>query len=91
LERISDALVVPSEALIPDIQGQKVLVIKNGKATSQRVQTGIRSANTVQLTSGAQVGDSVLVTGLLAVREGMPVSAIPAKAMNEAVIPDSAR
>ncbi len=89
LDRISDALVVPAEALIPDIQGQKVLVIKDGKATSQRVMTGIRSANTVQLTSGAQVGDSVLITGLLAVREGMPVSAISTKAINDAVVTDS--
>ena len=91
LERISDALVVPAEALVPDIQGQKVLVIKNGKATSQRVMTGIRTANSVQITNGAQPGDSVLVTGLLAVREGMPVSAIPAKAVNEAVVTDSVR
>ncbi|MBL0128854.1 MAG: efflux RND transporter periplasmic adaptor subunit [Flavobacteriales bacterium] len=91
LERISDALVVPAEALIPDIQGQKVLVIKNGKATSLRVKTGIRSANSVQLTSGVQAGDSVLITGLLAVREGMPVSAIPSNAMNATVVTDSAR
>ncbi|MBK7385117.1 MAG: efflux RND transporter periplasmic adaptor subunit [Flavobacteriales bacterium] len=91
LERITDALVVPAEALIPDIQGQKVLVIKDGKAVSLRVKTGIRSANTVQLTSGAQAGDSVLVTGLLAVREGMPVSAIPSNAMNATVVTDSAR
>ena len=91
LERITDALVVPAEALIPDIQGQKVLVIKDGKAVSLRVKTGIRSANSVQLTSGVQVGDSVLITGLLAVREGMPVSAIPSNAMNATVVTDSAR
>lgn len=91
LERMTDALVVPAEALIPDIEGQKVLVVRNGKATSQRVKTGIRSANSVQLTSGVQSGDSVMVTGLLAVREGMPVAAIPAKAMNATVVTDSAR
>ncbi|MBK7297801.1 MAG: hypothetical protein IPI91_14750 [Flavobacteriales bacterium] len=91
LDRISDALVVPAEALIPDIQGQKVLVIKNGKAASLRVKTGIRSANTVQLTSGAQVGDSVMVTGILAVREGMPVSAISSTSMNATVVTDSAK
>lgn len=89
LERISDALVVPAEALIPDIQGQKVLVIKNGLVASLRVQTGIRSATSVQLTSGVQAGDSVLVTGLLAVREGMPVSAIPSSAVNTSMVTDS--
>ena len=89
LERMPDALVVPAEALVPDIQGQKVLVIKNGKAVSQRVQTGIRSANNVQLTSGVQPGDSVLVTGLLAVREGMAVTAIPATSLTAPVTTDS--
>ena len=91
LEQLNDALIVPAEALIPDIQGQKVLLMKGGKVVSARVQLGIRSANSVQLTSGVQVGDSVLITGLLAVREGMPVSAIPSNAMNATVVTDSAR
>jgi membrane fusion protein (multidrug efflux system) len=90
LEQMTDALVVPAEALVPDIQGQKVLVIKNGKVMSHRVQTGIRSSNNVQLTSGVQAGDSVLITGLLAVREGMPVTAIPATSINASVTTGSA-
>lgn len=77
LERITDALIVPAEALIPDIQGQKVLLMKGGKVTSARVQLGIRTAESVQLTSGVQVGDSVIVTGLLALREGVDVRPIP--------------
>ncbi|MCW5898463.1 MAG: efflux RND transporter periplasmic adaptor subunit [Flavobacteriales bacterium] len=77
LERIPDALTVPTEALMPDIQGQKVFVLRNGRVTSQRVDVGIRLPKAVQLSNGAQPGDTVLVTGLLAVREGMPVRAIP--------------
>ena len=80
LDRIADALVVPAEALIPDIQGQKVLLMKGGKVLSARVQLGIRSAYSVQLTSGVVPGDSVIVTGLLALREGADVRAIPAEA-----------
>lgn len=79
LERIPDALIIPAEALIPDIQGQKVLLMKGGKAVSTRVQLGIRSANSVQLTTGVQSGDSVIVTGLLALRDGADVRPIPAK------------
>lgn len=89
LERMDNALVVPAEALVPDIQGQKVLVIKQGKVASQRVQTGIRTGNKVQLTTGVQAGDSVLITGLLAVREGMPVSAIPTGAVSTSTVKDS--
>lgn len=77
LERIPDAISVPTEAVIPDIQGQKVMVLRNGMAVSQRVDLGIRLPRAVQLTSGVQAGDTVLVTGLLAVRDSMRVNAIP--------------
>lgn len=76
LERMNDALVVPAEALVPDIQGQKVLLMKGGKAVSARVQTGIRTAEEVQLTSGVQPGDTVIVSGLLALKDGAPVQPI---------------
>jgi membrane fusion protein (multidrug efflux system) len=80
LERIPEGLTVPTESLVPDIQGQKVFVLREGKVTSQRVDVGIRLPKAVQLTSGVQAGDTVLVTGLLAVREGMPVKAIAMEA-----------
>ena len=76
LERIPEGLTVPTESLVPDIQGQKVFMLREGKVTSQRVDVGIRLPKAVQLTSGVQAGDTVLVTGLLAVREGMPVKAV---------------
>ncbi len=77
LESIPEALTVPTESIMPDIEGQKVFVLRDGKVTSQRVDVGIRLPKAVQLTSGVQAGDTVLVTGLLAVRDGMPVKAIP--------------
>ncbi len=89
LERIDDALIVPAEALIPDIQGQKVLLMKGGKVVSARVQLGIRSANSVQLTSGVLPGDSVIVTGLLALRDGAAVRPIPKEAITRTTGADS--
>jgi membrane fusion protein (multidrug efflux system) len=73
LETIADALTIPAEALIPDIQGQKVMVMKGGKAQSVRVDIGIRTENEVQLISNVQPGDTVITSALLAVRDGMPV------------------
>ena len=89
LEQLNDALIVPAEALIPDIQGQKVLLMKGGKVVSARVQLGIRTANSVQLTSGVQPGDSVIVTGLLALREGAAVRPIQKDAIKEVATADS--
>jgi membrane fusion protein (multidrug efflux system) len=73
LQRIENALTIPSEALIPDMAGQRVFVYKNGIAQSQRVQTGIRTATTIQITSGVSAGDSVITSGILQIRAGMPV------------------
>lgn len=89
LDRINDALVIPAEALIPDIQGQKVLLMKGGKAVSARVQLGNRSANSVQLTSGVQAGDSVIVTGLLALRDGAAVRPVQTQAPAKYISADS--
>ncbi|HMN04565.1 MAG TPA: efflux RND transporter periplasmic adaptor subunit [Flavobacteriales bacterium] len=79
LETITDALTIPAEALVPDIQGEKVMVMKGGKAQSVRVHTGIRTETTVQLISNVQPGDTVITSALLAVRDGMPVRPAMAK------------
>ncbi|MBK9286712.1 MAG: efflux RND transporter periplasmic adaptor subunit [Flavobacteriales bacterium] len=89
LDKVDDALIIPAEALIPDIQGQKVLLMKGGKVVSARVQLGIRTANSVQLTSGVQPGDSVIVTGLLALRDGAAVRPLAKQAPAKAVSADS--
>lgn len=75
LDREPAALVVPTQAVVPDIQGQKVLLIKDGKVKSARVTLGVRQESSVQLTSGVAAGDTVITTGLLAARDGMPVQA----------------
>ncbi|MEO7081652.1 MAG: hypothetical protein ABIY71_08995, partial [Flavobacteriales bacterium] len=74
------ALMIPTEALVPDIEGQKVLLMKGGKAVAARVHTGIRTDREVQLTEGVQEGDTVITTGLLQLREGMEVKAAPPEA-----------
>lgn len=74
LGTIPDALTIPSEGLIPDISGQVVMLMRGGKAVTARVEVGQRTEEQVQLISGVQAGDTVITSGLLAVREGMPVS-----------------
>lgn len=73
LQNISDALVLPTEALIPDIKGEKVLVSRHGKATTVYVTTGIRTDREVQVTSGVNPMDTVIISGLLQIREQMSV------------------
>jgi membrane fusion protein (multidrug efflux system) len=73
LEKIADAIVLPSDAFIPDIRGEKVLVCRNGKVVSTYVTTGIRTENEVQVVKGINPLDTVIVSGLLQLRDQMSV------------------
>lgn len=73
LEKIPDALTLPSDAFIPDIRGEKVFVCRNGKAVTAYVTTGIRTEYEVQVTGGINPMDTVILTGLLQIREQMNV------------------
>jgi membrane fusion protein, multidrug efflux system len=63
-----NALMVPSEAIVPQARGKKVYVVQNGKAAFVDVETGIRDSSKVQIINGLKVGDTVVVTGLLSLK-----------------------
>lgn len=71
---LSKAMLVPSNAIIPDDKNNQLVVVKNGKAVYVNVQTGLRQANNVAITSGLQPGDTVVVTGVLFARPGAAVT-----------------
>jgi membrane fusion protein (multidrug efflux system) len=73
LERIADAIMIPTEALIPELQGQKVYLLKGGKAIPSPVKTGIRMSRQIQVTEGVSEQDSLIVTGLLQVKDSAAV------------------
>jgi len=73
LKQISDALLVPTQAVIPVLKGQTILVRRNGAVVSIPVKTGIRTASAVQITEGLSPGDTVITTGIMQLRPGMPV------------------
>lgn len=68
LANINNALLIPTDALIPDIQGEKVFLYKKGKAVPQLVKTGIRTEENIQLISGVEIGDTVIVSGIIQLR-----------------------
>ncbi len=70
-----DALMVPSEAILPELSGYKVYIVNNeGKVEERQVTIGTRTDRYVQLVDGVTNGDLVLTTGILQVRGGMPVN-----------------
>jgi membrane fusion protein (multidrug efflux system) len=49
-------------------------LLSNGKAKSQTITTGFRTNNQVEVLTGLQAGDTIMVTGLMQVREGIAVN-----------------
>lgn len=81
------AIFVPTNALIPDANVNKVIVMKEGKAEMKKVTTGYRSATGAEITSGLNVGDSVVVKGVLFVKKGAALKVksvkMPLELMND--------
>lgn len=65
-----NAIVVPTEAIIPEQSGQKVFVVRNHKAESVSVETGLRTEKTVEIRRGLHVGDSLITAGVQLVKPG---------------------
>lgn len=74
LAQIPDAITIPSESLITEMEGNRVYLLKDGKASSVKVSTGLRTSSEIQITSGLSAGDSLIITGLMQISDGTPVS-----------------
>jgi membrane fusion protein (multidrug efflux system) len=71
----SRAIVVPEESILA-LQGQYlVFVIKDGKAARRAVTLGVRSPGEVEVNSGVDAGEQVVVGGLEMLQDGAPVNA----------------
>jgi membrane fusion protein (multidrug efflux system) len=73
LSVIPDALLVPTQAIIPIQNGKKVFVAKNGKAQEVKVEATTRTEKDILITSGLQAGDTVLTTGIMTLKQDSPV------------------
>lgn len=67
------ALLVPTQALVPILNGQQVFVARRDTAFPVPVQIGIRNDTAVQVTSGIRAGDTVITSGILFLRPKMKV------------------
>jgi len=73
LSEIKDAVSIPTESVIPEMDGEKVFIFKGGKAEQRRISLGLRTESHVQVRSGLEFGDTLLTTAILQLRHGLPV------------------
>lgn len=79
LGRIPDAVVVPDAALLATPDGTlTAYVVRDGTVTRRQVVTGIEVGRRVQVLSGVEAGELVVVSGQRNLREGMAVRPRPA-------------
>lgn len=65
---------VPNQAVVPDVKGRSVWVMKGGKAELVQVQSGTRTADMLEILGGLERGDTIITTGLMQLRPGIQVS-----------------
>jgi membrane fusion protein (multidrug efflux system) len=62
------ALMIPTQAVIPTARNKQVIVLRGDTALFSIVETGLRDSAYVQVSGGVKKGDTVITTGLMAIR-----------------------
>ena len=76
INEIKDALTIPNEAVIAEMGRDIVYLYSSGKAKQIEVTKGLRTESNIQILNGIQEGDTVITTGIMQLREGLPVSIV---------------
>lgn len=70
LNENKNALMVPTQAIIPRERDKQIILSKSGKAKFITVKTRIRQASLIEVISGIEPGDTVVTTGILFIKPG---------------------
>ena len=70
---IPQAIAIPTEAIVPEMGVDKVYVYRSGKAHAVTVKTGLRTDAQIHIIEGIELGDTIITSGTLQLREGLPV------------------
>jgi len=74
-EKHSDALIIPAAAVIEEDNQTVVYVVDNGAAVRREIQTGIVDGGAIEVLSGLEETDQIVVTGQGSLRDGSKVLA----------------
>lgn len=74
-ERHSEVLLIPTAALIDEDSATVVYVVVDGSASRREIVTGIRSGSFVEVVSGLDADEQIVITGQSGLRDGASVVA----------------
>ncbi|MDR2469746.1 MAG: efflux RND transporter periplasmic adaptor subunit [Tannerella sp.] len=72
-KEIRNALAIPSEAVTQEMGKSLVYRYKSGRVEQAEVVCGIRTESQLQIIRGLNTGDTVIVSGIMQLRSGLPV------------------
>ncbi len=72
-QTVDDAVLVPREAVVRELQRAFVFVAKDGLAEKRAVELGMEEKGWLQTVSGVEVGDEIIVAGQGGLKDGAPV------------------
>ncbi|HJY14261.1 MAG TPA: efflux RND transporter periplasmic adaptor subunit, partial [Flavobacterium sp.] len=73
LSTIKDAIVVPSEAIVPVQDGKKVFIADMGKAKEVMVDATTRTDASILILSGLKAGDTLITSGVMSLKNEAPI------------------
>ena len=73
LETIKEAVIIPSEAIVPIQGGKKVFISNKGQAKEIKIETNSRTDSSVLVTSGLNIGDTLIVSGIMSLKDETPI------------------
>jgi membrane fusion protein (multidrug efflux system) len=73
LDIIKDAVVIPTEAIIPVQEGKKVFIANKGMAKEVMVETATRTDDSILVLEGLKAGDTVLTSGVMSLKDEAPI------------------
>jgi membrane fusion protein, multidrug efflux system len=63
-----EAIIVPTQAILPQARNKKVVLYRNGTVQFETVVTGLRDSSFVQIMEGVKPGDTIVTTALLSIQ-----------------------
>ncbi len=78
-----NSVLVPASAIIPEDKDKTLVTVVKGKAKFVKVETGVRQATNVEITSGIKAGDTIVISGVLFARPDAPLKVRSVKRLDE--------
>ncbi len=73
IRKADDAILIPAYAVLEKSDTRKVLTVVNGKATPKLIELGVDQGYLVEVKTGLEVGDTLIVAGHHRISGGDPV------------------